>query len=419
MAKKDVYSINSFFAGIGGFDLGFERQGFKTSFLCEINPFCQDILKSHWGETTLHSDITTLSAEKIPTADVWCGGFPCQDISLARAASSRLGLSGARSGLFFTYANLVEECMPEVVIMENVEGLLSSNNGNDLGTILKRMTELGYAVSWRILNSRYFGVPQSRSRIYICCWKNNLAKAFSVLFEDTFIPKPNNPREGFLNPSEFGDSYPQVPQIAYCLAATSGRHTGTDWSRTYVVYENGVRRLTPLEYERLQGFPDFWTISSKYTPNSDDTDTLRYTAVGNAVSVPVIEWLAKRVKDNIQSNKQDLTPAQIVKQNPNFAKFSLMDETALGNSFDNHEEKFKWPNAGVAYGKILICTTVPPCPSSCIKSNLYHLIEDSSDSRYFLSPHAATGILRRVNRQGRTLYSPLHKALEKLSQLDS
>lgn len=385
--------------------------------MCEINPFCQDILMSHWDDTPLHSDITTLSSDEIPAADVWCGGFPCQDISLARAASARLGLSGARSGLFFTYANLVEKCMPDVVIMENVEGLLSSNNGNDLGTILKRMTELGYAVCWRILNSRYFGVPQSRSRIYICCWKNNLSKAFSVLFEDTLIQKPSNPRAGFLNPSDFGESYPQVPQIAYCLAASSGRHTGTDWSRTYVVCQNGVRRLTPLEYERLQGFPDFWTTSPNYPLNSDDTDTLRYTAVGNAVSVPVIEWLASRVKDNLQTDKLDITPPQIVKRNPNFAKVSLMDEITLENTFDNHEEKFKWPNAGVAYGKILLCTTVPPCPSTCVDSNLFNLIEDSSDSRYFLSSNAATGILRRVNRQGRTLYSPLYKALEKLSQI--
>ena len=419
MAKKVIHYINSFFAGIGGFDLGFERQGFKTSFLCEINPFCQDILKKHWKSTPIFSDITKLSPEEIPTAEIWCGGFPCQDISLARAASSRLGLSGARSGLFYTYANLVEKCDPEVVIMENVEGLLSSTKGNDLGTILKRMTELGYAVSWRVLNSRYFGVPQSRSRIYICCWKNNLAKAFSVLFEDDLIQKPSNPREGFLSPSDFGDSYPRVPKVAYCLAATSGRHTGTDWSRTYVVCENGVRRLTPLEYERLQGFPDLWTVSPNYSLNSDDTDTLRYTAVGNAVSVPVIEWLANRVKQNLDSAAAELTMAQIVKNNPNFAKFPLLDEITLDNSFDNHEEKFKWPNSGVAFGKSLLCSSVPPCPSSCVNSNLLHLIEDTSDSKYYLSPNAASGILRRVNRQGRTLYSPLHKALEKLSQLDS
>ena len=419
MPKRNKPTLNSFFAGIGGFDLGFELQGFKTSFLCEINPFCQDILKKHWEDIPLHSDITSLSPDDIPAANVWCGGFPCQDISLARAASSRLGLSGARSGLFFTYANLVEKCKPEVVIMENVEGLLSSNKGNDLGTILKRMTELGYAVAWRVLNSRYFGVPQSRSRIYICCWKNNLAKAFSTLFEDSFVQKPSNPRVGFLSPSDFGNNYPQVPQIAYCLAATSGRHTGTDWSRTYVVCANGVRRLTPLEYERLQGFPDLWTVSPNYALNSDDTDTLRYTAVGNAVSVPVIEWLAKRVKQNLATDKQTITPIQIVSNNPNFSKFALLDEITLENSFDNHEEKFKWPNAGVAFGKSLLCSSIPPCPIDCISTNLLPLIEDTSDPKYFLSPNAATGILRRVNRQGRTLYQPLQKALEKLSQLDS
>ncbi len=414
MSTTKEFRINSFFAGIGGFDLGFERQGFKTSFMCEINPFCQDILKEHWPNIPLHSDITTLDSSKIPYADVWCGGFPCQDISLARASSERLGLKGTRSGLFFQFAELVEAKMPEVVIMENVEGLLSSNKGNDLGTILKRMTELGYAVAWRLLNSRYFGVPQSRSRIYICCWKDNLAKAVSTLFEDILVPKPTNPRLGFINPIENGTKFPQVPEVAYCLAATSGRHTGTDWSRTYVVCQNGVRRLTPLEYERLQGFPDFWTISPNYMSDSDDTDTLRYTAVGNAVSVPVIEWLANRIKSLLRQDVKRTSISQIIQTNPNFAKLVILDELVLDCSFDKHDSKFKWPNAGIAVGKTLLTASVPPCPSCPIKSQLIDLIEPNADLKYHLSPNAATGILRRVDRQGRSLFKPLRQALEKL-----
>lgn len=416
MAKRKNFIINSFFAGIGGFDLGFQRQGFVTALLCEINPFCQDILKHHWPNVSLDSDITNLSPDNIPFADVWCGGFPCQDISLARASSERLGLKGERSGLFHTFASLIEQKMPQVVLMENVEGLLSSNNGNDLGTIIKRMTSLGYAVSWRILNSRYFGVPQSRSRIYICCWYNNLANSVSALFENELIPKPNNPRAGFINPTDFNGSYPRVPEVAYCLAASSGRHTGTDWSRTYVVSRKGVRRLTPLESERLQGFPDFWTLPSNPNSDTDESDTLRYTAIGNAVSVPVIEYIANRIKQLLNKGNRESSFTNLIESNPNFSKCSVIDSITLKKGFDNHDIKFKWPTAGIAFGDTLLTASVPPNPSKPISSNLLNLIEETDIERYYLSPNAATGILRRVDRQGRTLYQPLRLALEKLSE---
>lgn len=416
MTNERPYIINSFFAGIGGFDLGFQRQGFSTALMCEINPFCQNILKRHWPYVALASDITKTTSDDIPFADVWCGGFPCQDISLARASSERLGLKGERSGLFHTFANLVEAHKPRVVLMENVEGLLSSNNGNDLGTIIKRMTELGYAVAWRILNSRYFGVPQSRSRIYICCWHNNLSNAVSSLFEERIIQKPSNPRTGFITPIDFNGSYPQVPEVAYCLAASSGRHTGTDWSRTYVVCKNGVRRLTPMESERLQGFPDNWTLPFNLDVAEEDIDTLRYTAIGNAVSVPVIEYIADRIKRLLNECNTDSAFSNLIKSNPNFSKYSVIDNTTLKNGFDNHDIKFKWPSAGAAFEETLLTATVPPCPSENIYSNLLNLIEETDKKRYYLSPNAAAGILRRVDKQKRTLYQPLRKALEKLSK---
>ena len=155
--------VNSFFAGIGGFDIGFQNVGFRTSFLCEINPFCQSVLKTHWTDVPMVSDIAKLDAKSIPDADVWYGGFPCQDISVARGALERKGLGGNRSGLFYQYANLIEQKKPAVVVIENVEGLFNSNKGRDFGVILQRLTKLGYAVAWRLFNSRYFCVPQSRA----------------------------------------------------------------------------------------------------------------------------------------------------------------------------------------------------------------------------------------------------------------
>ena len=255
--KKKQYKINSFFAGIGGFDVAFEKQGFSTALLCEINPFCNQILSRHWPDVEKAGDINVITEGEIPDTEVWCGGFPCQDISVARGASERLGLKGKR------------------VIIENVAGLFTSNKGRDFGVILQTLTSLGYAVAWRLLNSRYFGVPQSRTRVYLCCWRNNPVKALSVMFDRQGAAKPENERIDFITEESKSDEYPKVPRVAYCLAASSGRHTGTDWSRTYVVHEDGVRRLSPIESERLQGFPDNWTSPSIDIIIDENINTLR------------------------------------------------------------------------------------------------------------------------------------------------
>ena len=103
MKKKPLkqYKVSSFFAGIGGFDLGLEKAGMEVVFQCEINKFCQKVLRKNWSKVPLHTDITRLNADEIPESNVWCGGFPCQDVSSANQGK-RKGLEGARSGLFYT-----------------------------------------------------------------------------------------------------------------------------------------------------------------------------------------------------------------------------------------------------------------------------------------------------------------------------
>jgi DNA (cytosine-5)-methyltransferase 1 len=408
-----MYRLNSFFAGIGGFDIGFERHGFETQYLCEINAFCNEVLSTHWPNVKRAFDICEIQPSDIPDADVWCGGFPCQDISVARGSSQRLGLEGTRSGLFYQFASLIEAKKPQVVVVENVEGLFNSNGGRDFGMILQRMTSLGYAVAWRLFNSRYFGVPQSRPRVYLCCWRNTPEKALRVMFDKKGAHKPAHERKDFITEASSIHAYPKVPKVAYCLAATSGRHTGTDWSRTYIVCEDGVRRMTPKEYERLQGFPDFWTLPASYDVNDEDTDTLRYTAVGNAVSIPVVEWVAKRINTLLGIDTENMTSDEYKTYVPEFSKTDWVRDALTGIDFTDSTKAYKWPKAGLAWMEGYIGANVSPTPETQIQSSLLDVIETTSVSRkYYLTPNAAEGILRRVDNQGRKLFEPLRVALE-------
>ncbi|XAS68124.1 DNA (cytosine-5-)-methyltransferase [Micrococcaceae bacterium Sec5.7] len=309
--RRPPLKLASFFAGIGGFDLGFHQAGIKSVYQCEIDSFCSEVLAHHWPAVQRDRDIKEVVLSEIPKADIWSAGFPCQDVSLARARE-RAGLKGARSGLFYDFAELLGGALPETVLLENVPGLLSSHEGRDFGIVIHTLAELGYGVAWRVLNSKNFGVPQSRQRVYIVGCRDNPERAASILFEPErgtgHLETGRKPGEKTISPfmeraskdgrENLDGSGLAVPKLSFCLSATTGRHTGTDWSRTYVAYDAAARRLTPAECEGLQGFPDSWTLPLGWSDDST-SDSARYHALGNAVSVPVIAWLADRIKASI------------------------------------------------------------------------------------------------------------------------
>jgi DNA (cytosine-5)-methyltransferase 1 len=308
---RSTYSAASFFTGIGGFDIGFELAGFSISMQCEVEPFCQSLLRKHWPNVPLHPDITKLKNGDIPKSDVWVGGFPCQDLSLARMGK-RDGLKGSKSGLFYEFARLVGDGQPRVILLENVAGLLSSHGGKDFGIVLATLAELGYSVGWRTFNSKYFGVPQSRQRIYVVGCRGDGRGPGEILFEPE-CGKGNHSKSG-PNGKELAASFqevigdpsgegPVIQALAYCLYATSARHTGTDWSRNYVCYPKAgkVRRLIPAECEGVMAFPKGWTVPAKTTLSADDLDSARYHALGNAVTPPVAQWLALRIRQYLES----------------------------------------------------------------------------------------------------------------------
>lgn len=412
-----VTEVVSLFAGIGGFDLAFERAGASVAMQCELDRYCQAVLKRHWPKVAIRGDIRLLDPAEIPTADVWTAGFPCQDVSLARGNHGRSGFKGSHTSLFFRLMELVEARTPKVILLENVVGLLNSHGGRDFAVVLDELMKHGYAVSWRVLNARYFGAPQTRSRVFICAWRGSALKAVQSLFEPVSSERPGKERMGFITPTFDARTGAIVPEVAYCVAATSGRHTGNDWSRSYISYGDRVRRPTPTESERLQGFPTNWTIpASSFTESVRGLDSERYRAAGNAVAVPVVSWIANRViraiKDKSSRSSRELT--KLAASIPDLEKDALeVDFGAVMRGVAKDDYSHRWRSGGVAWQNQVIEASVPPSPSKIIHSRFLDVLDSVvPDDRYFITANAAAGIIRRADSVGRTLFAPFRAALE-------
>lgn len=404
-------SFISTFTGIGGFDAGFESAGMECVGQCEIDRWANMVLRYRWPEVERINDVKEINGSTINVRpNVICGGFPCQDLSVA---GKRAGLAGKRSGLFFEFERIIVEFEPALFVIENVPGLLSSNEKRDFASILRRLGQCGYLQAWRVLDSQYFGMAQRRRRVYIvgslgsgscaeilfeskslsrdpaesrkagervadsltvganqysgfngepvenCAFQNtghgwwkesgkattirtpngggsleanvvipNIARTLSARNDGSpcidrgpevivFQSNMNNPQtdKNICPTIKVGSSCGIKSPQAVCfesryvrngrgapnsivppLKAESGKTNKGDAS-PIAVGSFGVRRLTPRECERLQGFPDDWTRWG-INENGDKveiSDTQRYKMLGNAVTVSVAEWIGRRI----------------------------------------------------------------------------------------------------------------------------
>ena len=291
----------SLFSGIGGFELGIERAHQKVAVreaparcallpngdrshdstgntrkrvtssedrptcvgFAEIDRHATHIYRQHFPHHEALGDITTIDAGDLPDCNLLVAGFPCQAFSLA---GTRGGFADSRGTLFFEIARIAREKQPPLLLLENVKGLLSHDKGRTFGLILATLDELGYDLQWQVLNSKDFGVPQNRERVFVVGHLRGTPRP--QVFPITGDGQTDCPIR--LEDSE--------PDIWYLKAS--------DW-RVAERRDLCLRRLTPLECERLQGFPDGWTEGV--------SDTQRYKCLGNAVTVNVIEAIAIRL----------------------------------------------------------------------------------------------------------------------------
>ena len=284
--------VLSLFTGVGGFDLGLEAAGMTTVFQCEIDKHCQSVLQHRWPDVPRWGDVTTLTGRHIlDTAgevDVVAWGSPCQDLSVA---GKRAGLAGERSGLFHEGIRIIKELReltdgrsPVWSVWENVYGALSSNGGADFGQVLWEMDEAGACFSeWAVLDAQYFGVPQRRRRVFLAsCFDSATAnRCPSPLFpvaESNPVDTATGGLVAFYKTHGKQDKWKHG--IAPPLKAVSSVCVVGEMDRP--------RQLTPVEHERLMGWPDNHTATGV---NGPIADTNRYKMCGNGVASPVARWI--------------------------------------------------------------------------------------------------------------------------------
>jgi DNA (cytosine-5)-methyltransferase 1 len=298
----------SLFSGAEGFGLGFERAGIETVLQAEIDPWCLGVLEHHWPNTRRVNDVRAIRGFAYGV-DLVYGGFPCQDLSVAGA---RAGLAGERSGLWHEFRRVLQELRPAWCVIENVPGLLSSNRGLDFAVLLHGLEELGYGWSYRVLDAQGFGVAQRRRRVFIVGSLGGEQRAEQVLAEcpcgggnsqegreagegTTGSLSAGTLRAGGVN----GGNNPAggyVAELAYAIAAREAKGVSLLESQTNYIAGGGVRRLTPLECERLMGWPDDWTRwAVKDGKAVEVPDSHRYRMCGNGVVSNVAEWLGRRL----------------------------------------------------------------------------------------------------------------------------
>ncbi|BAQ62915.1 DNA-cytosine methyltransferase [Geminocystis sp. NIES-3708] len=322
-----TYKFIDLFAGIGGFRLGFEKVGFQCVFSSEIDAHAREIYFDNFGELPF-GDIREISIKTIPNFDILLAGFPCQPFSIA---GEKKGFNDIRGTLFFDIAKILEYHQPKVVVLENVKHFKNHDHGKTLNTILITLNKLGYTTNWALLNAIDFGVPQNRERTIIIGYLGDIEFDFNKLkkvnhkklkdvLEDnseefeylkeneyTLIENPKQQMSGLIFAGyrnkniRVNGTRPDTQHLSRVhkqpnrIYSSQGSHptlsSQESAGRYYLLHNGKVRKLTLKECYRLMGFSDdFKLIGSKGK---------LYNRVGNSIVIPMVEEIAKQVKEQL------------------------------------------------------------------------------------------------------------------------
>ncbi|MCL2755597.1 MAG: DNA cytosine methyltransferase [Firmicutes bacterium] len=331
------YKSIDLFAGIGGIRLGFDnvfKEAIKTVFVSEWDKPAQITYKANFGDQLIYGDITQISEDLVPSFDICLAGFPCQAFSLA---GQRKGFKDnykdiSRGTLFFDVVRICQKHKPKVIFCENVKGLTVHDKGKTFSVIMETLKQLGYMPYDKILNSKDFGVPQNRERIYIVAFRNDIdsssfqfpqptdnTKKIKDILENPPVPAKYYLSEKYIDTlrkhkarheskgNGFGYEIREWNGIAgaiVCGGMGRERNLLIDTRQQNLtpttnikgkINSEGIRKMTPREWARLQGFPDTFKF--------EVADVHLYKQFGNSVTVPVIEAIAKQIKVVLDGGK--------------------------------------------------------------------------------------------------------------------
>lgn len=303
--------FGSLCSGIEAASVAWEPLGMTPAWLAEIDPFCSAVLANRWPEVANLGDMTADDFLERMLAhgrvDVIVGGPPCQAFSVI---GRRGGMSDQRGQLSLRFLEVVEAARPEWIVWENVPGVLSSGGGRDFGTFLRAVAQLGYGWAYRILDAASFGLAQNRKRVYLVGHSTGRCPAEVLALEELSqagAGELSSGRQGAgSEDAELpdgghwcesravafrgrGEGNRKQLEVGGVRANALTANEGNGLVKPHVWHRGVIRRMTPVEYERLQGFPDNYTqVVWKGRPASD---CRRYKAVGNSMPVPVMRWI--------------------------------------------------------------------------------------------------------------------------------
>lgn len=333
--KMSKYKSIDLFAGIGGIRLGFDnafRDQIETVFVSEWDEYAQKTYKANFNDSfDIAGDITQVKEEDIPSFDICLAGFPCQAFSLA---GKRMGFDDdykgkCRGTLFLDVVRICEYHKPKVIFCENVKGLTIHDKGRTFQVIRKAFQSIGYQVFWKVLNSKDFGVPQNRERIYIVAFRDDLnvgefkfpeplekKVCIKDILDEAPVPSKYYLSDVYVDTlvrhrarheamgHGFGYEIRDLDGIAgaiVCGGMGRERNLIKDAREhsliptTHIkgtINKDSIRKMTPREWARLQGFPDNYKLEL--------SDTHLYKQFGNSVTVNVIEAIAKAIKEVLE-----------------------------------------------------------------------------------------------------------------------
>lgn len=316
-ARKKHFTVASLFAGIGGVDLGFENAGFSIKWANEIDEKACKTYRANFSHKVICDDIKNLNPKKLEKVDILTAGFPCQAFSIA---GYRKGFEDDRGSIFFDLMKIAKEIKPRVLFLENVKNLKSHHQGQTFKHIVSYVEELGYKIKYQVMNTcEYSNIPQNRERIYIVCFLNQKdydnfefpKKTDKRLSIKDLVDRKVNDNSYYYNKTKYYDTLKQemksqdtcyqwrrqyVRENKSNLCPTLTANMGTGGHNVPLVLDDkDIRKLTPRECARFQGFDDSFKLPS------DMPKSALYKQFGNSVSVPVIQSIAKEILKALKS----------------------------------------------------------------------------------------------------------------------